>query len=104
MSQPAGTIPIWITSRRARGSADQEESTLSLLSRLVARFVAVRTEGGLRARTVYRRGETWTYVVDIGHDATGRRRQTSKGRFSTKKEAQGALNVAVNSLQQGTYV
>ncbi len=53
---------------------------------------------------VYRRGETWTYVVDIGHDTTGRRRQTSKGGFPTKKEAQAALNVALNSLQQGTYV
>jgi integrase len=53
---------------------------------------------------VYRRGETWTYVVDIGHDATGRRRQTSKGGFPTKKDAQAALNVALNSLQQGTYV
>jgi hypothetical protein len=53
---------------------------------------------------VYRRGETWTYVVDIGHDATGRRRQTSKGGFPTKKDAQAALNVALNSLQQGTFV
>jgi len=53
---------------------------------------------------VYRRGETWTYVVDVGHDATGRRLQTSKGGFPTKKEAQAALNVALNSLQQGTYV
>ena len=53
---------------------------------------------------VYRRGETWTYVVDIGHDASGRRRQTSKGGFPTKKDAQAALNVALNSLQQGTFV
>jgi integrase len=53
---------------------------------------------------VYRRAQTWTYVVDIGHDATGRRRQTSKGGFPTKKDAQAALNVALNSLQQGTYV
>jgi hypothetical protein len=53
---------------------------------------------------VYCRGETWTYVVDIGHDATGRRRQTSKGGFPTKKDAQAALNVALNSLQQGTFV
>ena len=53
---------------------------------------------------VYRRGETWTYVVDIGHDTTGRRRQTSKGGFPTKKDAQAALNVALTSLQQGTFV
>jgi hypothetical protein len=53
---------------------------------------------------VYRRGKTWTYIVDVGHDTTGRRRQTSKGGFPTKKEAQAALNVAINSLQQGTYV
>jgi integrase len=64
----------------------------------------VKTEGGSVRGHVYRRGETWTYVVDVGHDATGRRRQTSKGGFPTKKEAQTALNVAINALQQGTYV
>jgi len=77
---------------------------MSLLSIPGFRFVAVRTEGGSVRGHVYRRGETWTYVVDVGHDTTGRRRQTSKGGFPAKKEAQAALNVAINALQQGTYV
>ena len=53
---------------------------------------------------VYRRGQTWTYVVDVGPDGSGRRRQKSKGGFDTKKQAQAALNDAINRLHQGTYV
>ena len=53
---------------------------------------------------LYRRGETWTYVVDTGRDPSGRRRQKSKGGFRTKKDAQLALNSAMHALQQGAYV
>jgi hypothetical protein len=53
---------------------------------------------------VYRRGETWTYVVDVGRDASGRRRQRSKGGFRTMREADAALNKPVNTLLQGVYV
>ncbi len=53
---------------------------------------------------LYRRGETWTYVVDAGRDAAGRRRQKTKGGFRTKKDAQFALNSVMHALQEGAYI
>lgn len=53
---------------------------------------------------LYRRGGTWTYVVDAGRDPTGRRHQKSKGGFRTRKEAEVALHSAMHALQQGVYV
>lgn len=52
----------------------------------------------------YRRGQTWTYVVDVGVGPNGKRRQRSKGGFETKRKAQAALNEAINALQKGAYV
>ena len=43
--------------------------------------------------SVYKRGSTWTWHVDVGVDlVTGRRRQQTKGGFKTKRECQAALN------------
>jgi hypothetical protein len=54
---------------------------------------------------VYRRGETWTYVVDVGRDpATGRRRMRSKGGFATKREAERTVAETLQALAVGTYV
>jgi len=53
---------------------------------------------------IYRRGQTWTYMIDVGHDSSGRRRQKSKGGFRTKRDAQAALNEGLNALQRGMYV
>lgn len=53
---------------------------------------------------VFRRGSTWSYVVDVGRDRTGRRRQQSKGGFRTRQAAQMALNELVHALQRGSYV
>lgn len=53
---------------------------------------------------VHRRGKTWTYVVDIGQDDKGKRKQRTKGGFPTKKAAEGAANELIASLQQGVYV
>ncbi len=52
----------------------------------------------------YRRGRTWTYVIDVGVGPNGKRRQRSKGGFETKRKAQAALNEALNALQKGAYV
>jgi Arm DNA-binding domain len=40
-------------------------------------------EGGKHMKGhVYKRGETWTFVVDVGRDpVTGKRKQKSKGGF-----------------------
>lgn len=38
---------------------------------------------------VFRRGNGWSYTVDVGMDpATGRRRQRMKGGFATSKAAE----------------
>lgn len=60
--------------------------------------------GGLVPGHLYCRDETWTYVVDTGRDASGRRRQKAKGGFRTKKDARLALNSAMHALQEGVYV
>jgi hypothetical protein len=45
--------------------------------------------------SVVNRGNTWSYVVDIGRDPmSGRRRQTWKGGFPTKREAERGLGRA----------
>jgi integrase len=53
---------------------------------------------------LYRRGQTWTYVIDVGRESSGRRRQRSKGGYRTRREAEAALHAALNALQQGVYV
>jgi integrase len=57
----------------------------------------------MKRGTVYKRGTTSTYVVDIGPDG-GQRRQRSKGGFSTKRDALAALNQLQSSLASGSHV
>ena len=53
---------------------------------------------------VTRRGAGWQYVVDVGADpATGKRRQRTKGGFSTRKEAEKALAKVNHEVNTGTY-
>ncbi|WP_342045960.1 site-specific integrase [Bacillus sp. OTU530] len=53
----------------------------------------------------YKRGKTWTYVVDTGYDEiSGKRKQKTKGGFATKKEAQTALAKVVSEISEGSYV
>lgn len=52
---------------------------------------------------VYKRGDSWTYVLDISLPGQ-RRRQTSKGGYRTKRDALAALNEAQGALQRGLYV
>jgi integrase len=48
------------------------------------------------------RGKTWTWYLDIEPDPlTGKRRQTSKGGFKTRKAAQDDLNEAIAKRQRG---
>lgn len=53
---------------------------------------------------VYRRGATWSYMIDVGYGPDGRRRQKAKGGFAKRKEAHAALTEALAALQHGTYV
>lgn len=53
----------------------------------------------------YKRGNTWSYMLDVGIDpVTGKRKQKSKGGFKTKKEAQAAAALMLTELNTGTYV
>ncbi len=54
---------------------------------------------------IYKRGATYTYVVDLGKDPiTNKRNQKSKGGFKTKKEAQAALSNILSRYHEGTYI
>jgi integrase len=55
--------------------------------------------------SIYKRGSTWTWHVDVGVDpVTGKRKQQTKGGFKTKRECQAALNDALAALRAGTLV
>ncbi|NMH69676.1 site-specific integrase [Bacillus sp. RO3] len=54
---------------------------------------------------IRKRGNKWSYTVDIGRDpSTGKRKQKTKGGFSTKKEAQAALSQFQHELNTGTWI
>jgi integrase len=54
--------------------------------------------------SVYKRGSTWTWHVDVGVDpVTGRRKQQTKG-VKTKRECRAALNDALVAPRAGTFV
>ncbi|WP_260989897.1 site-specific integrase [Paenibacillus xylanexedens] len=53
----------------------------------------------------YKRGSTWSYMIDIGIDPlSGKRKQKSKGGFKTKKEAQLAAAELISEMNKGQYV
>jgi integrase len=53
------------------------------------------------AGSVTRQGTTWQYVVDLGIDGNGRRRQYRRRGFSTKKAAQAAMLEAQSQQVRG---
>lgn len=59
---------------------------------------------------VYKRGNTWTYVIDVGVDpATKKRKQKSKGGFRTKGDCQRAMDeikykITHDENYQGAYL
>ena len=52
---------------------------------------------------VYKRGDSWTYILDTSLPGQ-RRRQKSKGGYRTKRGALTALNEAQSTVQRGIYV
>lgn len=53
----------------------------------------------------YKRGSTWSYIVDVGIDPeTGKRKQKSKGGFKTKKLAQAHAADFLSELNKGEYI
>lgn len=53
---------------------------------------------------VRKRGKTWSYVHYVSDAATGKRRQTWKGGFATKRDAARALREAMGQIDRGVYV
>ena len=49
-------------------------------------------------------GGTWSYRLDLGLDAKGKRAQKQVSGFTSKKDAQAALNEALTGVQRGTYI
>ena len=50
-------------------------------------------------------GATWYFIGDVGIDPkTGERKQSQKGGFKTKKEAQAAFSKLRNEVDDGTYI
>ena len=55
--------------------------------------------------SIKKRGNTWTYTVDIGRDPlTGKRRQKMKGGFLRQKDAQAALRKFLVDIDELGYV
>ncbi|MBG9589523.1 site-specific integrase [Cytobacillus firmus] len=51
------------------------------------------------------KGKTsWHYVIELGRDMNGKRKQKRKRGFKTKKEAQKALTEAIHAMNNGSYV
>jgi hypothetical protein len=51
-----------------------------------------------------KRGSTWTYVLYLGRDASGKKQQKWVGGHRTKKEAEDALVEALERMRTGMWV
>ncbi|MDT2238481.1 Arm DNA-binding domain-containing protein [Paenibacillus larvae] len=54
--------------------------------------------------SIKKRGTKWSYIVDVGFDENGKRKQKTKSGFRTKAEAQAACNELINQINKGQYV
>ncbi len=55
--------------------------------------------------SIFKRNSSYGYIVDLGPDpATGKRRQTKKQGFRTKREVEAALEKALAAIRDGTVV
>lgn len=53
---------------------------------------------------VRKRGATWSYVYDAGRDESGRRKQSWRSGFPTKKAAEDALAATLTDIQRQEHV
>ena len=54
--------------------------------------------------TVMKRGSTWTYVIYLGRDASGKKQQKWVGGHRTKREAEDALTETLERLRTGMWI
>ncbi len=63
----------------------------------------IRDEAAMSGR-VFKRSATWSYVVNVGTNLDGKRKQRMKGGFLTKREADRALRDLLRRLDENAYV
>src|SRR6476619_6260317 len=51
-----------------------------------------------------KRGISWTFVIDVGRDANGKRIQRWRRGFPTKKAAESAMQEELHERRSGTYI
>jgi integrase len=51
-----------------------------------------------------KRGVTWTFVIDVGRDARGKRIQKWRRGFKSKKAAEAAMRLELHQRHSGTYI
>jgi integrase len=52
---------------------------------------------------IFKRGNAWTFVVDVGIRPDGRRKQRSQGGFTTRRAAEENLGAVMNAVASGEY-
>ena len=51
-----------------------------------------------------KRGVSWTFVIDVGRDAGGKRIQKWRRGFPTKKAAEAAMQLEIHQRRAGSYI
>ena len=51
-----------------------------------------------------KRGSTWTYVISLGHDEHGKRKQKWVGGHRTRKEAEDAMVATLERIRTGSFI
>ena len=54
--------------------------------------------------TVIKRGSSWSVVIDLGRDGTGRRARKWHSGYRTKMEAERACIELLSQVDRGSYV
>jgi len=52
---------------------------------------------------IKKRGNSWTYVIDVGVDSRGNRKRKSKGGFKTKGECRTAASTIITQVDKGSF-
>ncbi len=53
---------------------------------------------------IRKRGSKWCFVLDLGRDEEGKRRQKWFSGYRTKKEAERAMAETISEINSGTFV
>ena len=70
------------------------------------KFISIRVicKGGYILAHVRKDGKSWYYAIDMGKDASGKRKIKKKRGFKTEKEAKIALASLMTDIHKGNYI